>query len=164
MERPRDPDFAQRLFGGRPEHTLALLRAAWPTAVGAELAWRTEVVALDRGVLRIKVPDARWQRTLLRMRSDILSRLRSVAGGAAPRALGFVVGSVASGGEPAPPPAATPLPEAPPALLAAAAAIPDPDIRSGFLAAAGRYLARFRPPPGNDAARGPGSPPGPAGG
>jgi len=146
MDRPRDPDLAARLFGGRPEHTLALLRSAWPVAVGPELARRTEVVALDHGVLRIKVEDARWQRTLLRMRTDILSRLRGVAAGAAPRGLGFVVGTLPPGAEPAPaaPPQAPPA-AAPPALVEAAAAIPDPDVRARFLAAAARYLARFGP-------------------
>jgi hypothetical protein len=145
MDRPRDPDLAARLFGAKPEHTLALLRAAWPGAVGGELARRTELVALDRGVLRIKVPDLRWQRTLLRMRGFILGRLRRVAGQAAPRGLGFVTGEVADPGgpaAPAPPASAPPAPA--PALVAdAAEAIPDPEIRGLFLAAAGRYLARF---------------------
>src|SRR5512136_1615589 len=100
MDRTRDPDLAARVFGGRPEHTLALLRAAWPAAVGPELARRTEVVALDRGVLRIKVEDARWQRTLMRMRAEILSRLHGFAAGVAPRGLGFVVGPLAPGREP----------------------------------------------------------------
>ena len=104
MDRARDPDFAQRLFGGRPEHRLALMRAAWPAAVGPDIARRAEVVAIDRNVLRIKVPDPRWQRTLLRMRGDILARLRTVAGDAAPRALGFVVGPVAEAAEPSSPP------------------------------------------------------------
>src|SRR5574341_1196686 len=45
MDRPRHPDLAARLFGTKPEHTLALLRAAWPSAVGDELARRTEVAA-----------------------------------------------------------------------------------------------------------------------
>jgi len=143
MDRPRDPDLAARLFGARPEHTLALLRAAWPVAVGLELARRTEVVALDRGILRIKVPDARWQRTLLRMRADILSRLRRVAAGAAPWGLGFVVGPVAAPPEPVPVPPATPAAPAPQAIVEAAAAISDPEIRTRFLAAAARYLARF---------------------
>ena len=144
-ERPRDPKLAARLFGGRPEHTLALLRAAWPAAVGPELARRTEVAALDAGVLRIKVEDARWQRTLVRMRSVILSRLRGVAAGAAPRGLGFVVGPLA----PAPAPVTTtvppraPLGAAPEALVEAAAAISDSEVRARFLAAAARYLARF---------------------
>ena len=41
MDTSRDPDFAARLFGGRPDHTLALLRAAWPAAVGPDVARRT---------------------------------------------------------------------------------------------------------------------------
>jgi Dna[CI] antecedent DciA-like protein len=146
-ERPRDSDLAARLFGGRPEHTLALLRSAWPVAVGAKLARRTEVVALDHGVLRIKVEDARWQRTLLRMRTEILSRLRGVAAGVAPRGLGFVVGALASNPDPIPAVMQeAPLAAAPPRAVAeAAAAIPDPEVRARFLAAAARYLARFGP-------------------
>lgn len=147
MDRPRHPDFAARLFGAKPEHTLALLRAAWPGAVGEELARRTEVVAFDHGMLRIKVPDMRWQRTLVRMRGFILERLRRVAGRAAPRGLSFVTGEVQASGVcvPATPPVASAAPA--PALVAAAGqAIPDPEIRERFLAAAGRYLARFGPP------------------
>jgi hypothetical protein len=146
MDRSRDPDLAVRLFGGRPEHTLALLRSAWPLAVGTELARRTEVVALDHGVLRIKVADARWQRTLLRMRTDILARLRGVAAGAAPGGLGFVVGPLAPVPEPAPAVPPEPPPAVPPrSVTEAAAAIPDPEVRARFLAAAARYLARFGP-------------------
>jgi len=149
MDRTRDPDLAARLFGARPEHTLALLRAAWPAAVGQKLARRTEVVALDRGVLRVKVPDARWQRTLLKMRADILSRLRGVAAGAAPWGLGFVVGPVPEPPEPPPAPPKAPPAPAPPAVVAAAAAIPDPEVRARFLAAAAEYLARFAPAQGS---------------
>ena len=155
MQRPRHPDLAARLFGARPEHTLALLRAAWPTAVGEELARRTQVVALDRGVLRVMVPDIRWQRSLLRVRGDILSRLRTVAGRAAPRTLGFVTGPLADLA-----PRSEPLPpakdaETPAAVRDAAASIPDPEIRERFVQAAGRYLSRF----GRDQARPTGAPP-----
>jgi hypothetical protein len=146
MDRARDPDFAQRLFGGKPEHRLALMRAAWPAAVGADIARRAEVVAIDRNVLRIKVPDPRWQRTLLRMRGDILSRLRAVAGDAAPRGLGFVVGPVSEARErsPARPPAAAVVPRpVPKGVAEAAEGIADPDLRARFLDAAGLYLARF---------------------
>jgi hypothetical protein len=150
MDRSRDPDLAARLFGARPEHTLALLRATWPAAVGPEIARRTEVVALDRGVLRVKVPDLRWQRQLMRMRADILSRLRKVARGVAPWALGFVVGPVAETAEPSPPAELEPPPAAaPPAVAAAAAAIPDPEVRARFVAAAARYLGRFAPDQGS---------------
>ena len=154
LDRTRNPDFAARIFGTRPEHTLALLRAAWPAAVGADIARRTEVVALDRGILRIKVPDAGWQRSLLRMRGDILARLRSVAGSAAPRGLGFVSGPVAHAPEPAPPPPAAPPPLTPRAVTEAADAIPDPEIRARFVAAATGYLARFG---GDQKGAGPGS-------
>jgi hypothetical protein len=156
MDRPRDPELAARLFGGKPEHTLALLRAAWPGAVGEELARRTELVGLDRGILRVKVPDLRWQRQLLRVRGLILGRLRQIAGQAAPRGVGFVTGEVkgesgpggpATGNVPdsAAPPSASPPPgyAPPPGLVDAAAAIPDPEVRERFLAAAARYLARF---------------------
>ena len=151
MDRPRHPDLAARLFGGRAEHTLALLRAAWPAAVGPEIARRSQVVALDRGILRIKVADARWQKNLQRMRGDLLARLRAVAGGAAPRAIGFVLGETLDAGAPPslpsrlslPPP---PAPPPPARVTEAAAAIPDPEIRALFVAVAGRYLTRFRGP------------------
>src|SRR4249920_1374901 len=113
MDRPRSTDLAAKLFGGKPEHTLALLRAAWPTAVGEELARRTQPVAFDRGVLRVMVPDLRWQKSLLRMRGDILSRLRRVAGRASPHALGFVTGTLPDPGPPGPPPAKAPVAPAP---------------------------------------------------
>jgi hypothetical protein len=161
MERPRDPDFAARFFGTRPEHALALLRAAWPAAVGPELARRTEVVALDRGVLRIKVPDAGWQKNLQRIRADLLSRLRRVAGGVSPYALGFVVGTVVPAPEPASPPAPAPAPGAPPsvppALAEAARSIADPEIRARFEAAAALYFARFAGAQAAGSGEGPGS-------
>ena len=146
MDRARDPDFAQRLFGGKPEHRLALMRAAWPAAVGADIARRAEVVAIDRNVLRIKVPDPRWQRTLLRMRGDILSRLRAVAGDAAPRGLGFVVGPVSDAMEPSPalPAAAAVAPRPVPTGVAEAAeGIADRELRVLYLEAARLYFARF---------------------
>jgi hypothetical protein len=155
MDPTRDPDLAARLFGARPEHRLALLRAAWPAAVGPELARRTEVVALDRGILRVKVPDARWQRSLLRMRGDILARLRSVAGGAAPWGLGFVAGRVPEPPAPVPPPPPVPTPPAPESVLGAADAIPDPETRARFVASAARYLARFRPAQADGGGSGP---------
>jgi hypothetical protein len=154
MQRPPAPDLAAQLFGASPERTLVLMRAAWPVAVGPELALRTEVVCLDAGVLRIRVPDATWQRGLARMRGDIMRRLREIAGAAAPRSLGFVLGPVAaSAGDGAAElrrrGAATRLPAparpAPEQVIAAAQSIPDPQLRERFLAAAARYLERFSP-------------------
>jgi hypothetical protein len=153
MDRPREPDLAFRLFGASPERALALMRCAWPAAVGPELARRTEVVAFDGGLLRVRVPDAAWQKSLWRMRGDILARLRAIAGRAAPRSLGFVQGPVAE--PPLPPPApAAPSPRLPPSLVEAAAVIEDEALRETFLAAAGRYLGRFSPSPGGSPAAG----------
>jgi hypothetical protein len=68
MERAVARTPAYTLFGGSPVRTLALLRAAWPKAVGPELARRTEVLTLEGGALRLRVPDAGWRRHLLQMR------------------------------------------------------------------------------------------------
>jgi hypothetical protein len=133
------------LFG--PERALVLLRAAWPAAVGADLARRTEVVALEAGTLRIRVPDARWRNVLHRMRVQILSQLRATAGDLAPARLGFLEASTPMPELVALPTAAAPeapRPSAPPppAVVEAAAAIPDPDLRARFIESAGRYLGR----------------------
>src|SRR5262245_25582897 len=89
-------DLARQLFGRSPQHTLAVIRAAWPAAVGSELARRTEVLALDGRVLRVRVPDAGWRKVLHRMRREILSRLHQAVGSLAPAALGFHEGPIAA--------------------------------------------------------------------
>jgi len=134
----------ERLFGKRPAATLALLRAAWPLAVGRELALRTEVLALEGRALRVRVPDARWRKALHRMQREILSRLRAVAGDLAPTQLGFSEGAVTGASdvetrqdlhpvEPGP---------APPEVASEAEAIPDPEMRALFLRTAALYLER----------------------
>ncbi len=134
---------AARLFAPGSPQALALLKAAWPHAVGADVARRTEVVAIEGTTLRLRVPDAGWRKVLHRMQGEILTRLRSVAGDLAPRRLGFMEGPVALPPEPArldPPIEVSPSPD----LVAAAAAIPDAELRARFLAAAARALARPR--------------------
>ena len=144
LRRAGGSDVAARLFGGSPERAGALLRAAWPLAVGTELGRRTEVLGVEKGTLRIRVPDARWRLVLHRMQPDILRRLREIAGSLAPWRIGFVEGGIA---DPAPPPApAKAPPAAPPVALAESAArIADEDLRRRFLATAARYLERSRP-------------------
>lgn len=139
-----NPHLAATLFGSSPERRLALLRAVWPGAIGAELARRTQVVGLDGEVLRIRVPDAGWRRGILRLRGEILSRLRDLAGPAAPRMLGMVEGQVTA---PEPEPQPEPVRMAPltPLLQTAASAIGDAVLRERFLSSAASYLGRFRP-------------------
>ena len=143
FQRASEAGLAARLFGRGSPHTLDLMRAAWPRAVGPDLARRTEVVTLEGVTLRVRVPDAGWRKVLHRMQPDILVRLREVAGPLAPRRLGFVEGGMR---EPVPhPPAPTPpAPACPPALAQEASVITDPEIRERFIAAAARYLARGR--------------------
>jgi len=131
----------RRLFS-TPERALKVLEAAWPRAVGPELARRTELAALEGGCLWVRVPDARWRKVLHRMSGDLRHRMRRAVGDMAPTRLAFVIGPV----EETPAPAAAPPPEAPapvPASVAAAAeAIPDAELRRLFLESSARYLRR----------------------
>ena len=99
MERISGRSLAARLFGASPARTIALLHAAWPLAVGPELARRTEVLGLENGTLRLRVPDARWRKVLHRMHPQILAQLRDLTGDLAPRRMGFVEGGIAPVGE-----------------------------------------------------------------
>lgn len=149
MRRPSPTDAPTELFRATPERRLTLLKAAWPAAVGPELARRSEVVALEGGRARIRVADATWRRGLWRMRSDVLARLRRVAGAAAPHALSFVEGPVAAPADQSrrEPPSVEPVP-LPPALADAVELIPDEATRARFRETVGRYLARFPPQTG----------------
>ena len=145
MRRIGDAGLARRLFGTVPFRTLALVRAAWPRAVGPDLARRTEVVALESATLRVRVPDARWRKELHRMQPQILARLREIVGDLAPRRLGFMEGPIA----PAPlreagrtVPSTTP--EAPPEVVAGASVLDDAELRRRFLEVAARYLERSK--------------------
>lgn len=146
MKRTDPSDVTATLLAMSPERRLTLMKAAWPAAVGPDLARRSEVVALDGEVLRIRVPDGTWRKNLWAMRKDLLARLRRIGGKAAPRGLGFVEGRVQaaenerSREEPAPTPVVAPLPRD---LEDAAAQIPDEEARQRFRDAVGRYLGRF---------------------
>jgi hypothetical protein len=149
LQHPVTVSLARRLFGAVPARTLALVRAAWPHAVGPELASRTEVVTLEGSTLRIRVPDARWRKELHRMQREILARLRVTTGDLAPRRLGFVEGPIApatSTESPRPGAPSRVLEAAHPAaaVLEEAAAGLDPELRERFLAVAARYLDRTK--------------------
>ncbi len=171
MERISGRSLAARLFGASPARTLALLEAAWPLAVGPELARRTEVLGIEGGTLRVRVPDAGWRKVLHRMQPQILGHLREIAGDLAPRRMGFVEGGLretpaAGASATADQPQSTAAPQSsgdvrggfqggsslhsesvvssPPEIKAVAAAIDDTEIRTRFLEVATRYLARSK--------------------
>jgi len=136
---------AARIFEAEPAR-LALIKSAWPFAVGPELARRTEVLALEGRTLRVRVPDAGWRKALHRMQPQIVARLRTIAGPLGPSRLGFSEGQVAAppeerpsasgeGGDPA---------TLDPEVASAAERIADAELRREFLASATRYLSRRR--------------------
>jgi hypothetical protein len=144
---------AARLFTRGSPPALALLKAAWPAAVGPELARRTEVLALEHDTLRVRIPDARWRKVLHRMQPEILAHLRRVAGDLVPRRLGFNEGQPC-GPEPGPeapdrmrspelPPSPEPAAALPEGVAAAARRIDDAEIRALFERSAARYLDVF---------------------
>jgi hypothetical protein len=145
LEKPDHRGLVRRLFPPGSPQRLELVRAAWPLAVGPDLARRTEVLALEGRTLRLRVPDAGWRKVLHRMRGDILARMAAVAGEAAPDRLGFQEEPLGSR-PPQPMPAAPPVPEPaaapPPAVVQGAEAIADPELRRAFMETAARYLAR----------------------
>ena len=146
LRRAGGSDLAARIFGRGTPQALALLRTAWPRAVGLDLARRTELLAIEGRTLRVKVPDARWRKVLHRMQPELLARLRDLAGDLAPRRIGFSEGPVAQAPLEAPaahadaPPLA-PLPES---VATQARAIADPETRARFERSAALYLDVFR--------------------
>ena len=138
---------AVRLFGRDPLATLALLRAAWSSAVGRDVSRRTEVLSLQRGVLRVRVPDAGWRKVLHRMEREILARLRQTAGSLTPARLAYSEGPAQDEADPPRPagPGRTSSPaDVPASVREGAEAIADPEIRAAFLRSAALYL-RERP-------------------
>ncbi len=142
MRPAHSPDLARRIFTAQTGR-LALLRASWRVAVGPEVARRTEILAVEGQTLRVRVPDKGWRRELHRMQGEILSRLREIAGGLAPRRLGFTEGPAVFL-EPAAPSDSPPVSEAdrpvPASLAGPASLIEDADLRAAFLRTATRYL------------------------
>jgi hypothetical protein len=135
---------AARIFRAEPAR-LALLKSAWPHAVGSELARRTEVLALEGRTLRVRVPDASWRKVLHRMQPQIVARLRGIAGELGPSRLGFSEGQLAAPAEEPPAVLSGRAPAPVDAEVAAAAeAITDAELREVFMTAAARYLSRGR--------------------
>jgi predicted nucleic acid-binding Zn ribbon protein len=76
-----------------PKTPLAAIQAAWPGAVGEQLA-AVAVPASERdGTLTIECTDAVWAQELDLMQATLLERLRSEVGEQAPEALRFRVNS-----------------------------------------------------------------------
>ncbi|HET8813840.1 MAG TPA: DUF721 domain-containing protein [Solirubrobacterales bacterium] len=98
MSRRRAPRSAASAFqaalrGVAPKTPLAAAQAAWPSAVGEQLATVAVPVSERGGTLTIECAEAVWAQELDLMQETLLERLRTVLGEEAPRALKFRVNS-----------------------------------------------------------------------
>lgn len=68
-----------------------LAAAAWPAAVGKQVAARTRVLRVEERRLVVAVEDVLYQRNLQSLSRQILANLRDLAGSAAPESIEFVL-------------------------------------------------------------------------
>lgn len=91
--RPAASAFRAALQKAAPQTPLAAVQAAWPTAVGEQLAAVAVPVAERNGTLTIECADAVWAQELDLMQEILLQRLRTEVGEKAPQSLRFRVNS-----------------------------------------------------------------------
>jgi hypothetical protein len=68
-----------------------LAAAAWPAAVGKQVAARTRVLRVEERRLIVAVEDILYQRNLQSLTRQILANLRDLVGSAAPESIEFVL-------------------------------------------------------------------------
>jgi len=91
--RPAADAFKAALQKAAPKTPLAAVQAAWPAAVGEQLAAVAVPVSERDGVLTIECADAVWTQELDLMQESLLQRLRDEVGEQAPRELRFRLNS-----------------------------------------------------------------------
>jgi predicted nucleic acid-binding Zn ribbon protein len=79
-----------------PKTPLATIQAAWPAAVGEQLAAVATPVSERNGTLTIECAEAVWVQELDLMQETLLQRLRDAVGDQAPQALRFRLNSARS--------------------------------------------------------------------
>ncbi len=134
------PEKRDRVF------SLELIRIKWTEVVGSELARRTEPASVGGGVLTIRVSEAVWGRTILKMQRDILNRIGSVVGLRVIQRIQFIRdGQSLWINKPEMPKSNTykspPSMELPMSFVEAAEDLPDSTLRSLLMRTVSRYLA-----------------------
>jgi predicted nucleic acid-binding Zn ribbon protein len=94
--RPAANAFQAALQRVAPKTPLATIQAAWPAAVGEQLAAVATPVSERNGTLTIECTEAVWVQELDLMQDTLLERLRDAVGDQAPRALRFRLNSTRS--------------------------------------------------------------------
>jgi hypothetical protein len=88
-------DVRRELDRFAPASGLADLVAAWPDAVGAEVARNAWPARIARdGTLHVATSSSAWAFELAQLADDVLARLRDRLGAATPPTLRFAVGKV----------------------------------------------------------------------
>jgi predicted nucleic acid-binding Zn ribbon protein len=91
--RPAANAFQAALQRAAPKTPLATVQAAWPAAVGEQLAAVATPTSERQGTLTIECADAVWAQELDLMQETLLQRLRDAVGEQAPQTLRFRVNS-----------------------------------------------------------------------
>jgi len=91
--RPASNAFQAALQQVAPKTPLATVQAAWPAAVGEQLAAVATPTSERQGTLTIECADAVWAQELDLMQETLLERLRDAVGEQAPKSLRFRVNS-----------------------------------------------------------------------
>lgn len=73
-----------------PELERSIVRRAWEQAAGAAIARHTSVQGIEDGVLRVRILDPAWERSLREMKPELVRRLRQALGDRAPRDVAWV--------------------------------------------------------------------------
>jgi len=90
--RPAGGAFRAALDRAAPKTPLAVLQLAWSEAVGEQIAAVASPVSERAGEVVVVCTDSVWAQELDLMQAELLERLRSRLGEAAPRALQFRIG------------------------------------------------------------------------
>lgn len=72
-----------------PEAAASAAVLAWGVVAGPQLAAHAPAVALDQGVLRLRVADPAWRREIQALRPELLRALAAVLGPGRILGLGF---------------------------------------------------------------------------
>jgi hypothetical protein len=123
--------------------SLEFVQLKWVSAVGRDLAARSEPVSLENGVLTVRVEDAAWGRMILKLQREIRTRLNEAMGMGTVKRVRFMKdGEAVRRLEPEEPAdRAGEAFEPPESIISAAEAVEDPALRSFLIRTASRYLA-----------------------
>jgi hypothetical protein len=120
-----------------------LVAKKWASAVGEDLARRSEPEALSHGVLTVRVTDAAWGKMIARLQERIIPALNRALGKRMIRRINFTKRErlLRPETEVAHSRKRQPLPAPPESIVRAAESIPDPELRRLVGESAARYLS-----------------------